>query len=1702
MFAPFPNLIITKNEKPELFLDLFEKIHTEELKTNNIEFYTKIDSATKHIASYFEKSVTLFPSLFENSLPSFNDSLIYLEKIAIPNKCVCAGVIENIPGWRCKDCSNFENTVYCNDCFKISKELHQGHNVCYLPDCIGMCDCGDPLALKIYCKNHSGPFTEQKQIDEYIQKSFGDKVLENLRKFFDELFLEFSKYLILTEKCELFFEDIFNEKFKNENEELIKEKDDVSLLKSNFCIVLQNFIYFLRLITKNNSGMVQLITNYFLKNNLQSTKLEDEYLTEHRCIEVSKNDIKIIFDGENKEKHICKCPFLSIFLSNYRDGVKLDKEDEQQFLYSFAQNLQLRSIFTTLFFFNFKYMLYNHNENALYCRTQFYLDDTLELIATKTSLLEDYVDIFCNYVSKEIKENEFEDKNLYQNQRALKKIYKFIIQFYEDVKYYSKTKMRLVMTEKTLFFKKAIDLLSLFHNLDEFKSIVPHPKFQDKIFNPYLFELETILLMIPKLLTFCLDWKNIEKLKDIYKHIINKILNQEKEGIKQLAENEYTFNLELYRIFGTFLNAFCFNYSFINNCSLLDSINFFKKTFFDSKEQMENFVDICLKNYFRFFGFISGCQNNFFNYYDRANIFFPLYMEFDYFMDDFNTLKYLFALTEKEIDINSYLKISNIENVYQKFDKIFNLGKIEEEEPVPETPDTKPENANENLENLSDQDPNRLIMRILYNQNQKPDKSRDETNIFRQWETLLEMLILVMRNDYCCYWNLIHNYDKVLSTETKTNLFNVVKNNKYAMEDLKNLLKENIMINVVSKGNLIDSKNLEKNIESNILFLFDENNIYNQALDELTYNKMDGETKMFYLRDQYLKYIDFNNYAKPKGKTAAQKYILDFKKDVVKIYNYYFYNNSELSFEFFESGYEKVFLSKNNLELISKIFEKLLNEDKITVYLEKKSVRNSLLPKLLNYLQIFNVINTKSFIEFKLKNKNSINKLYELLFNFVKDNDKNNIIDKDLEDFIKEVINQMNRYQLIYDSYGGDLSKLNKYDYNSTILEQLKQNQKSNTNIINLIPEDTKKAEEKEKEIMEKKAKLKQLMKKKSNDFMKKIAANEDILKTIDEQINDLENMNNKDDEIMCFYCRNSINLKSFEKPYGKLGISHKDLFYINSIKATLREELNNIGIKDEENKIYSELCSKINQQTYLIINSCGHYFHNSCFMEGCTKGGNNGFTCPLCLKNQNTLIPPFTLFHDKYNILKPEELTYLIKDDENEKKEEIKENKDKDIFDSIAISYLISIELFKKDIEKYDLFLEDMYPNYKALFNYFENIFYSDGTTFHKQQQIDIMKNLLLSLRVIITNSKECNKVDIAKYIKETLLKLAKGPEENIFLYQYQDSYMHYENLFEKILLSLLILFDYDEIKETFTYILCIFLPYICFGLYYKKLIIEKKNNNLNQEQIKQKLDINEFKKYLIEDNKQIMQKLTSFLKRFCFIKLISDYKNKNEDIINHINELSIKNILSIIDMNYLVEKLNEKEIKIEDIINNLCKNINKDDVLYQLFSPYLNLDKVLNSILNNANKLCLEENTAITHELLIQFTPIKFNFITLDNHIFDLLLKYNEKNCVVCKQIKSNSMICLICGNKICRPITYKNYEALDHAEVCTADYCFFIGINDLNLYYGNKERLIRLFSMYIDKNGSGLKKYEISNEFNLSDEKFKMVLKNYVSKDFQFK
>ena len=319
---------------------------------------------------------------FLSKLNNFHDALNYLEKTAIPNKLVCAGVIETIPGWRCVECSKYENAIYCNDCFKKSKHLHKDHKVYFLPSSGGMCDCGDPDSLNIFCPDHSGPYVKQNQIDEYISKAFSNDVLNKLNHFFDELFLNFSKYFILTEKCELFYCEIFNEKFENineENNELIKEKNDILLLKKNFCVVFQNLIDFLRLISQKNLAVLHLIAKYFLKNHLENQKLEDDYITTHRCINITEDNINIMF--ENGERHVCKCPFLRLLLCNWREEIKSKDNENEEFILLFPHDLFLRNNFCIIVFFIYKTILLNNNSDILYNRSQFFLADTTELIA-------------------------------------------------------------------------------------------------------------------------------------------------------------------------------------------------------------------------------------------------------------------------------------------------------------------------------------------------------------------------------------------------------------------------------------------------------------------------------------------------------------------------------------------------------------------------------------------------------------------------------------------------------------------------------------------------------------------------------------------------------------------------------------------------------------------------------------------------------------------------------------------------------------------------------------------------------------------------------------------------------------------------------------------------------------------------------------------------------------------------------------------------------------------------------------------------------------------------------------------------------------------------------------------------------------------------------------------------------------------------
>ena len=1712
--------------------DTFKKIETKELSNKDNLSFNYIHNETKDISEFFNDSINKFYLIFDKNFKDFEESLKYLEDIAIPNKCVCAGAIETIPGWRCDDCSKYGNTIYCNDCYIKSKNLHKNHKVFFLYSSSGMCDCGDPDSLYTYCPEHSGPFKDQKQIDDYISKVFSKEILDKLNSFFATFFFRFSKYLVLTEKCDYFYKDYFEEKYNANDEPLLSnEKEDFLLIRRNFGIVYQNLITFLRLISHKNLGMLHLLANFLLKSHLDNQKLEDEFMTTHRCLKITEKEIKLFYT--DKQKHICICPFFRLFLTNYRDGINCEDENKE-FLLSFAHNLPLRTSFCVIFFATYRQIILNANEDFIINRNQFFLEDATVFIAKKSNLIEESYDFFYDYLLKYFKSPKIITFSGSINEGIImsKLLYPLIF-INTDTKYFCKPKMRKLMTEKTSIMKRIIDCVCLIHNQNEFKSIYPHPQFQNKSFSSRLIDFEFRLLGIVEEFTMFIEWEKINYLKDIFKYLINKILNQEKEGIKILQNDEYTYHLGLYRCFEIFMNSFCFNYAFNNKCTLIEAINFFKQTFFESQNEVETLVDIIIKDYFKFFGFIIGGGNNFFNYYESVSNYSRIYfLTKESNLMDFSLLKYLIIMTDKNVDIISFLKISNLEEVYSSFEKAFILKNDEKNEKIQIEEDNKEDNKNNNTEsnidnNNSIEPPqiNLEFFEFLRNQNQRQitpqvleqlifnnrnnrnnDKSRDEYNCIMQWEHLLDLLIVFMKDDSSPYWNLMRIYNDAISSKTEKDLFDVVKNNNFAIQDLKNILKEKLIQEIIAQGNLTNMENISKKIDKHLQKIFEENNEFNKTIDELTYNKMNGEIKMIYLKDAYLKHFDSNYYISKKDKSDAQKYILDFKKDYIKTYNFYYFNPSKLTFEFFENVFEKILLNENNLELMIKIIEKLLDNKKVTEELDIKSVRNSLLPVILNYLTIFSVINTKSFIEFKNKNKNLISQISELLSNSVKNNKNNIILEKELEENVKVVINELNWYQIIDESINSDFSKLNKYDYNCEVLQKLKEKEKKeekNKNKINIIPGDMKNIDENKKKGINMKNKLKNLMKKRADIFMDKVASNKEMIKAINDENKKREKIN-IENEMMCFYCRNPIKLDSFEVPYGKIGLLIEDYFYNNSLKSTIKSELSKLLEKNKnKDEIYSKIIDNTYNDLFHRIISCSHYVHSSCYKEGCNKKNNNiddeeredKFTCPLCLKNQNILIPPLNSFKENNLLLSTEILQGIF--DEKIDLYHFNSNIGSTLFKETIEDFLKKINLNIIESKDYISFLNNKYPTFKGFFNYLENVFYINGTTFHKLQQIDTIQNIILSLRLIIRiNSSYINQ--IIHYINCELTNLVNGPN-NEYIFNHTE-FMRYADLLEKILLSLIILFDYEEIEESFKYIIYIFLPYFSFGFYFRELMFKKEFKNIDKFKFKEKMNINDLKNYLKNNNNHILNYFNGLLKKFCLIKVISDYSNKNQEIINSFNELTLDNLFSLLNMENLYKLLpikSNNEINFIDIIDNFPKIFNKDELFFKKFGNLFDFNKVFNTIFLNV-KANEKEESIYEKELIIQFAPIKFNLTYLDNNIFDFIERNLGQKCDICKKVTKYSYICLICGDKVCH-IKSRPFEVDQHGKMCGEKYCIFVDMDNMDIILWTSNNIKKIFPLYVNKEGTGPEGSEIGNEFNLSHEKLNLLIKNFVCNDF---
>ena len=1690
------NNIETKNKK----VDDFRRITNKNLYLKN-SLLKEIDIQTKKLDEYFFNKLSEFPKIFTGkNFSSLPEVFNYLQSISIPTKCVCAGIIDNIPGWKCEDCSIYENSIYCSKCYFNSKEFHKNHKVEFSSSSSGMCDCGDPDALYSYCPEHCGPYTEQKQYDEYINKVFPENILKNITIFLDDLFYQFTKYLLLTEKCKLFYDQIFEQNDKKED-----NKIDILNLKNNFSIIFKNFINFLRKITEKNDAMLHIIASYFLKNNLIKEKVVDNkekanWNTTHTCIKFTSDNIKILFKDKNANKNIfssmnfsgvtkheCECPFIRLFISNYRSNIKSydpEKTEDEKFFLSFNHNLFLRKGMCVIIFFLYKEMLFNNSDTVLYVKNQYYIEDALNLIVDKSNLIEDFYEFLYDYVKIFLDKNKNNFDLGIINKFNLNQFVNNIKLYMIDSKYFTKPKIRKLMFPKIDINKKLVDIMCLFHYQLIFKSIVPHPEFQIKKQVIELVDSELFLLVIANILLLCIDWENFDRIKEIFNYFVDKILYLNKNSI--LGKDEFTYHIPIYKYFGAFINSFCFNYAIHNNTNIIDAIEVIKNKLFRSKEEMNKIISIILDEYYKYFGFVIGIRNGFFNYYELHDYNFVYYNDRRYLTKDLVLLKYLFAMMERPLDINYILEKSNVENVYSTFKSIFDLS-------IPPN-SIKPSKSSYSFFNFF-KHPISSIQNFFFKSPQKNifESEYSENNFAIQWRRILETIIVILKNDSMPLIEILTFYDESISIRTKNILFEKIKKNKYLMHDCRYILKQNLIQNIIANGNLMDLEQIQKVINDFYFNIFDQKE-FNEILEEVTFHKINEEKKQFYIKDSALKYLDMNYYYSPMIRSKAEIYISDFKKDVFKMNNSYYYSPSEMTFDLYNKAYKNFFLKEENIQFFKNILQILLEpeyEERMKSY-DANSIRAVMIPIVFDFLSMFGCINSTEFYNFKLENENLIQKICNILngvINMNKENKENKSLDSELEDNIVELIKKLNSYKTIKGYITDGILRFNNKSYNNNE-EELKINiEKNKGNIpIELDP----KKEEKKNKIKNMKNKLKNSMKKKSDKFMdkaKKDKKMKDIINT-NEKIEETSNKNNE--EIMCFYCRNPIHLNNYDKPYGKLGLSLEDYFYHNSMLSTINSELNQIN----ENVLTKEKSSNIIKNMNLTrkknfrINSCGHYFHESCFKKG---KNSSGFKCPLCEKVQNILIPPLNNFYNKSDFLKP-----LLKLKDIFSKEcNIKNNNNviiKENFKDIVINFFEDIKFYSYS-SFFEDFIKSLLPKYQSYTNFLVNLIYCNAITFYKHQQIVIIKNLILSIRYLIY----INKIDINHiiyYIQQLINEFQLKTHASF--QQYNISY--YKNLFDELLICFSILFDYDELKNGFIFLIYLILPYICFFMFIKNLVIKNNFCCLSKEDWKEKISSKNLKEYLKENNTELINNFQRFLHKFYIIKLTTSF-DMNDDNNNHnLKNLSLEQLFSLLNMENIYQSLSKND-KNEIIFSDLLYKIP------ELFSSYdyynkdmlVDYDIVFNSMINQNNKIENESSKLVESDLILQFLPYEFKLISLDNEIFDFFEKYIFEKCCLCNKEVKYYFICLICGKKICASNQCDKSQI--HVNNCCGTLGMFIYINDMKLYLVNsKNKKKQLFPLYVNESGVGPNIISKGRDYKLSKEKYETALKEYISLDIK--
>ena len=828
---------------------------------------------------------TLVSYLDMLKLKTIEELAAFFTLLELDTGTICSKKMIEVGGWRCADCVLNDNTIFCQDCWSQMKDKHKDHNIVYIGRVNGTCDCGDhnSISKEYFCPKHKGIFKSDFEIQNYIKSSLGEKVPP-----------------LITSKSQAMFEDMAFFFVKSINEKKTTTKE--------FFKIVNEFVNCFGVLCDMSTACTYIMSDLLLKRYPCKTK--------HVCLDLNDEGGKMI--KESFFSHECTCPLIR-YLLEFWPGKK------EKLIYKLICNYKLKKTMGLYYFlfYNsyFKDMIIDFEDLSV----QIIFSDVIKVACTIPGLI-DYmyngmIEIFNIFLNEDAKVKFTSDESLLMHSVSLvDRIKRYtlmkevVLKLKCDTIYLVKPASLSYLSNNTNILFKLIDLTAMIHGANKVKVLyyVSGAKREDK----YLIELLDVELWLLDILSIYISIFNFENsnlVKEVFAYYSKAILKKAKND---LAADEYTFHITLYRGFSIFLNRYCFYEANKNNIDVYKSLQNVIKLMPDFYKCGRRMI----KSIYKVFGFITACQEGFFFYYgpDMRQYEYLYYYNPQFIYRDFCLLKYLLSLKENA--------------KYLGFNKILALCQVEK--------------SNEPIENYI----------LKGDQVTSPDKWLNETNkrYLKFSSKILSLILSLLRNNTSLIWNLSASYGNLQSNKIRDSLiYDIITKD---INNFHELTKELIINQILIKENLAYFTEITDSIFICLKDFFGEKNI-TDIIIQLTNKTLTTEKKAkFSLKDELLDYWDLNYLMYPIHKSKAEKYISDFKSKIVSIFNIHFYPVNKFESKLTEENYNQLYFNEKNFDFLFQFTSVILTQKGYEI------LNEYFLSVLLNYLSTFLCVQSEHFV--------------------------------------------------------------------------------------------------------------------------------------------------------------------------------------------------------------------------------------------------------------------------------------------------------------------------------------------------------------------------------------------------------------------------------------------------------------------------------------------------------------------------------------------------------------------------------------------------------------------------------------------------------------------------------------------------------------------------------------------------------------------